>query len=690
MLKASAALALATSFIASGTLAEHLEELVVTGSHDTRTIDVNSALIISADAAQLLRQAPGANVNGNGPLTGIVQYRGMYGSRIATEMDGRQIAPAGPNWMDPPLSYAAAGQLESVELYRGIAPVSVAQESIGGAITVKTNRGTYTESGDFTLSGQLLGNAQSANSGSHLNAALYAANKNHRIKIAAMTEAGDDAEFSDGGITPSEYQRQRYDLGYGYQNAGHSLQVDYSNSDTGETGTPALPMDIDFIEGDLYSLSYTFAASSDLTIAAKVYGADLEHGMSNFHLRDAPAATMRRRNIANTDNAGIKLKTTWQDGQGQWVFGIDSFHAEHDSDIDNPNNPMFFVTNFNSAKRDVTGVFVEREHHFSDHWRGEFGARYNRAEMNSAEVDGAPARTMPPAQALRDAFNNADRSQTDNNTDWVAKLWYSASESTSWYAGAAQKHRSPSFQERYLWLPLQATAGLADGFTYTGNIELDPEVSRQIEAGFDYSVSNLKISPRIYYHKVGDYIQGTPSELAPALMFVRMMNANNGTNNPDPLQFNNVEAEIYGMDLDWAWQLNSDWSLSGIVNYVRGKRDDIDDNLYRIAPPNTSVSLNYTNSRWTASAESVVYAKQDNVSETNAEQETAGYGTLNLRSTWQASDALQLAAGLDNVFDKGYEDHIGGYNRAKNPDIPRGDRLPGYGRNLFVRASYSF
>ncbi|MFT4826146.1 MAG: iron complex outermembrane receptor protein, partial [Cryomorphaceae bacterium] len=93
---------------------------------------------------------------------------------------------------------------------------------------------------------------------------------------------------------------------------------------------------------------------------------------------------------------------------------------------------------------------------------------------------------------------------------------------------------------------------------------------------------------------------------------------------------------------------------------------------------------------WTASAESVVYAKQDNVSETNAEQETAGYGTLNLRSTWQASDALQLAAGLDNVFDKGYEDHIGGYNRAKNPDIPRGDRLPGYGRNLFVRASYSF
>lgn len=690
MLKIFAPVALATSFIATNTLAGHLEELVVTGSHDTRTIDVNSALVISADAAQLLRHAPGANVNGNGPLTGIVQYRGMYGSRVATSMDGRQIAPAGPNWMDPPLSYAAAGQLESLELYRGIAPVSIAQESIGGAITVKTHRGSYTQSDEFTLSGQLLGNAQAVNSGTHLNAALYAANKNHRIKIAAMTETGDDAEFVDGDITPSEYDRQRYDVGYGYQNGRHSVQLDFSNSDTGETGTPALPMDIDFIEGDLYSLSYTFALSEDLSIEAKIFGADLEHGMSNFHLRAAPPAPMWRRNIANTDNSGLKLIATLQDGQGNWVFGIDNFQAQHDSDIDNPNNPMFFVTNFNSAERYVSGVFLERQHNFSDHWRGEFGLRYNRVEMDSGEVDGAPARMMPPAQALRDAFNNADRNRSDNNADLVAKLWYTASESTNWYAGIAQKHRAPSFQERYLWLPLQATAGLADGFTYTGNIELNSEVSRQIEAGFDYSVDNLKISPRIYYHKVDDYIQGTPSGVAPALIFVRMMNANNGTNNPDPLQFNNVEAEIYGMDLDWAWQLNSQWSLSGIVNYVRGKRDDIDDNLYRIAPPNTSVSLNYASNHWRASAESVLYAKQDDVSETNAEQETAGYGTLNLKGSWEVTEALQLAAGVDNVFNKGYEDHIGGYNRAGNSDIPRGERLPGYGRNLFVRASYSF
>jgi iron complex outermembrane receptor protein len=106
-------------FSSNFSLVDHIEELVIVGSHNTRTIDVNAALIISPDTSQLLRAAPGANGNGNGPLTGVPQYRGMVGPRIATSMDGHQWSPAGPNRMDQPLSYAAAGQLESLELYRG-------------------------------------------------------------------------------------------------------------------------------------------------------------------------------------------------------------------------------------------------------------------------------------------------------------------------------------------------------------------------------------------------------------------------------------------------------------------------------------------------------------------------------------------------------------------------------------------
>ena len=134
-------MAIATVLCALPVQADHLEELVVTASQNTLTIDVADELLISSDLAQLLKKAPGANVNTNGPLTGIPQYRGMFGSRIAVSMDGTHLAPSGPNWMDPPMSYAVGGQLESLKIYRGIVPVSVAQESIGGAIDVKSTQG---------------------------------------------------------------------------------------------------------------------------------------------------------------------------------------------------------------------------------------------------------------------------------------------------------------------------------------------------------------------------------------------------------------------------------------------------------------------------------------------------------------------------------------------------------------------
>ena len=670
--------------------AEHLEELVVKGTHDTRTIDVTGELVISPDVAQLLKRAPGANVNSNGPLTGIPQYRGMYGPRIATSLDGNQLAPAGPNWMDPPLSYAVGGQLESLEVYRGIAPVGVAQESIGGAIDARIRHGEFTDSAEFRLNGRLTGSAQSVNGGHHLNTALYTSNNRHRFKLAAMTEAGDDAGFPDGDITPTEYERQRYDVGYGIRLGDHTLQLDYGYNDTGEAGTPSLPMDITYFEGDLYNMTYRLDPATDIEATFSLYGSELDHGMSNYRLREAPEPARWRRNIAASDNLGFNLRVNLADAAGAWSVGLDGFDEAHDSDIDNPKNPMFFVVNFNDAERQVLGAFAERRQEIGADWETELGVRYNRVAMDAGEVNGTPAMMMPPAQMLRDAFNQAERKQTDNNVDLVARARYRAGPDSSWYLGAAHKTRSPSYQERYLWLPLEATGGLADGYTYTGNINLDPEQSTQLELGYDYSGPRLSLSPRLFYNRVDDYIQGTPSEVTAAVMFVRMMNEMNGTSNPDPLQFSNVDAELYGFDLDWAWQMGESWALSGIINYVRGERRDIDDNLYRIAPPNATLRLTYQGANWTAGIENILYARQHRVSETNGEQKTAGYGILNLKATWQATPALQLAAGVDNVFDKTFLDHLGGYNRAVNPDIDRGGRLPGYGANVFARVSLEF
>jgi iron complex outermembrane receptor protein len=100
--------------------------------------------------------------------------------------------------------------------------------------------------------------------------------------------------------------------------------------------------------------------------------------------------------------------------------------------------------------------------------------------------------------------------------------------------------------------------------------------------------------------------------------------------------------------------------------------------------------LTYSANRWHVSVESVLYASQDRVSDTSREQESPGYGIVNLAARWQLTPALELAGGVDNVFDKTYRSHLGGYNRAGNPDVGVGERLPGYGTNLFARVSYTF
>ncbi len=671
--------------------ARELEEVIVVGEKNIRRFELAETVDVVPDSAAILKKVVGANVINNGPLTGIAQYRGMSRFRVSTQINGATISAGGPNWMDPPLSYAPAAHLESIEVYRGIASVSTGAETIGGAIQANTWPGRFSDGG-VAFSGRIRTGTQSVNNGEMFSAAVSVANTRHLFKVSGLHETAEDAEFADGDILPTEYERDRFDVGYGLRLGQHTLRVDFGRNETGEGGTPALPMDIDYIDADLLTVGWDYAGEG-FSVVSKVHVSDIEHGMSNFHLRQAPGmGGMWRYNTASGDNRGFAVAVAW----GEWRFGLDGHYERHNSDIDNPNNPMFFVINFNNAERQLLGAYVEREFTVAQDWSVELGARFNRVEMDADRVNATPAMMgMPAAVSLRDNFNNADRNSTDNNFDWVAKINHVLSSDMSselnLYAGMSRKTRSPAYQEKYLWLPLQATAGLADGRTYTGNLDLDPEVAHEVELGLDWQGRGYAISPRLFYRDVSDYIQGVPSTNMPAVMFVQMMNNMNGSNNAAPLQFENVDATFYGFDVDWRYELSEQWSLNGVVNLVRGERDDVDDDLYRVAAPNAYLAVNFTRPRWHVSLESYLYDGQDDVSATNFETTTSGYSVFNLKGAWRLSEGLKLGFGVDNLADRKYVDHLAGVNRVNgNPDIARGERLPAFGRSFFARLDYNW
>lgn len=635
------------------------------------------------DTAGLLKRMPGADVNRNGGLTGIAQYRGLFGSRVNVRIDGMHINSAGPNAMDPPLSYIPHSQLDRITLIRGIAPVSSGAESLGGTLLVESEDSAFGFSDAFETHGDLELSASSVNEATAVSAGLSQANRRHRMHVRGSLEHGNDIEFDGGQIRPSEHERRSLSLGYGFQHSGHEWSVDLRRNETDESGTPALPMDIIFINSTLANLDYS-GRLGGARIDARVYVSDSGHRMDNHSLRPPLNPMMLRQTDADSDGLGFTLGSAWALGPGELALGLDGHLAEHDAVISDPNNPMFRVDSFNAIERDILGLYAEWTARLAPAWDFEAGARVNRTRSDAGAVFHSMAALNNNIATLQNRFNGAGRERTDTNYDWVLELTHHLSEGVSLNLGAARKMRTPSYQERYLWIPLQATAGLADGNNHVGAIGLRPETSHQLELGLDWRGARGHFSPRAFYRDVDDYIQGTPST-DPVVIAISSANGD-----PTPLQFSNVEARLWGLDADWALELAERWRLHGQFSYVRGERDDIDDDLYRIAPPNATLALTHRRARWSTTLEAVGYARQDKVSETNEETETGGYALLNLAGEYRLDDDTRLLAGVDNLFDRFHREHLAGFNRVRNPDIPLGARLPGPGRNLYVSLSHSW
>lgn len=246
----------------------------------------------------------------------------------------------------------------------------------------------------------------------------------------------------------------------------------------------------------------------------------------------------------------------------------------------------------------------------------------------------------------------------------------------------------PGYIQRYGWLPINASGGLADGNIYVGNLNLKKETAWIAEGGFDYTSERAYLRPTAYIRSIDDFIQGTPFDETAGVINspVEMIASVNG--DATPLRWRNVDARLIGFDMDAGYNFDGPLRIDTVANYVRGKRRDMDDNLYRITPPNMTVGLTYETPNWSATLEGRAVAKQNKISATNTEETTGAYTLLSLYGDWQVRDNVKLSAGIENLFDDVYTDHLAGYNRNGFGDVPVGVRIPGAGRGVFIRLSY--
>lgn len=661
-----------------------LDEIVVTGVRRDPVVDhvrPEAAVATTADSSGLVARLPGAARVDNGGLSGQVQYRGLFGERVLVRINGQRFHTGGPNAMDPPLHYAPMPLVARMQVDRGVSPVRNGP-ALAGGVNAELKQVDFADGPAWTPVGDLSASWRSIDDGYSFGGVAGAANDRFRLNLIGAREKGGDTRFPGGVIRDSAFERDTYGLSGGFRSAAGDLSLDLRGQETGPTGTPPFSMDIRFFDTDFARLAYAGPAGAAVQVEASLGHSRVEHGMDNFSLRPGPAMpTMRRLSLADAESLSGDLRLAFDAPAGRLNVGADFERADKSVSITHPDNPDFLATSLPGIETGRLGGHVE--------WRGtlsgveaEIGVRADahRAEAGLART--GPALPVGPTR-LAAAFNAGDRSWSGGTYDVAARFWRDLGDFTPRLT-LARKTRVPTPVERFSWLPTEASGGLADGNIYVGEAALRPEIAWIAEAGFDWRRGGAWARPTIYYRRVDDYIQGVAYDATPGVAdsLVEMVSAANG--DATPLRWANADAELYGFDVDFGAALTDRLRLEGTASHVRGRRRDIEDDLYRIAPPNLRLAAIWEEADWSLGLEATGALRQRDVSTTNGEAPSGGYAVFALRGERRLGSGVTLEAGIDNLFGREYRPHLAGRNRVAGSDVAVGERLPGAGRGVFV------
>lgn len=649
------------------------------------TIDPPRQIALPADAVAIAARAPGAAAVGNGALSGQLSYRGLFGERVPGTINGQRFATGGPNAMDPPMHYAPSILVESIAIARGVSPVADGP-ALAGAIDAQLLQARFAAGPDVEVHGHAAAQYRSVDASYATGGLLSLATETIRLGVIASREEGGDYRFAGGRAGGTSFERNLYGVHGGVRLGQGELFAEYRRSETDPSGNPPFALDIVYFNTNFFQGGWRGELADGLGLQVRLGRVTIGHLMDNQTVR-RPVAAVPRASFAHADtttaDASLRIGSAGRNislgGDAEW---IDKTVA-----ITNPANPAFSIESQPLSQGDRIGGFIQWRHG-SGPVEWELGARFDHTRQQVATPVLGTAVTGGPV-TLANAFAACARRAGDTTVDAALRVWLPGGEVTPRLT-LARKTRVPSLLERFAWLPTEASYGLADGNIYVGNQALRPETAWIAETGFDLDSGPVTMRPTLFYRRIDNYIQGTPFDATPGVINspVEMVASMNG--DATPLMFRNTDAELYGLDFDFSATLTEHLQVEGTSSWVRGKRRDTADNLYRVPPLSLRLAALWQAERWSLGAEMTAADDQRMVAATNGETPSSGYAVFSLFASYELSSAVRLEAGVENLSDAFYQPHLAGLNRVGASDVPQGQRLPGGGRGLWVRASASF
>ncbi|MFN2381209.1 MAG: TonB-dependent receptor domain-containing protein [Guyparkeria sp.] len=625
-------------------IAEGLDTILITASEPVSidqpvTLDADSTEP-RADLAEVLREISGVTagrMSGHG-LDPII--RGQREHQLNVLLDGAGIANACPNRMDPPTSFGNLAGYDEVEVRKGVTTLTRGPGGSGGSIELTRNTferaaepGVQSRFG-FTTSSNGLTDQSSAD--------VLMSNGNAYGRVIGQIANGDNYEDGDGEKVPSSYKQRSGTVIGGYRvSDATGIEVSVDRNRMLDTRYAGAGMDSVYDNATIYRLDGRLGDLSGPVdgVHLELSRANVDHLMDNFSLRDLPAGKMKMEAPAESHTTTARLTATSRVDAAEFNYGIDFERVEQEALARKAISEELTFRQWPDGRADQFGAFVEADWAISDADGLRMGARIDRFE---SEIDPALEKsiatngnTIPPA--IRES---AAETKSDTEVSGLLRYTHRFDRRLSGNVGISRTAVAPNLTQRYV---------LTGGLDKVGNPDLAPEIHHQLDAGLTWQTDEQLAQATLFVDEVSDFIlqdEGSIDGLP-----------------TDSTSYRNIDARLYGAELDLR-QAVTDWlTAHGQIAYTRGRNTDDSRNLPQIPPLSGTLGLEAeyadfnggVNLRWADRADLLDVASGLDT------RETSGYGVVDLHAGYRISRNWKLAAGIDNLFDRTYSEHV---NRA--------------------------
>lgn len=621
------------------------------------------------DGADLLKCVPGVAIGRKGGSCGEVSIRGSGGSRIAFLQNGENVLGGCPNRMDPPTAYAFPAFFDSVTVIKGPQTVLYGPGNMGGVVLFEKEEPRFDSAGAMLDGGLIFGSH--ARNDQFLRAA--AGNSQLYAEIDLVRSESDDFKDGNGDAVHSAYQREgaRAVLGW-TPDADTRLELS-STLSQGEAAYAHSMMDATKL--DRANLGVRFEkknlSSTVRRLEARAYHNRSDHVMDNYSMRAfTPSMMMPNPAAANVDYTlyGGRLLSELAATENLQIHTGASFEIGAHRGRSTSDATVNSYKNFpweTDAKINDYGFFLEATHNLSAKNRLVAGLRldYWTAKDERAEVSTMMgASPNPTAGQNRDAFLKGGFLRYEHGLEEIP---------LSARIGIGYAERAPDYWEMFSY----GGTGSISGFN------LAKEKPLQLDIGANYENGPLTLFASAFLNHTKDYI------LVQNAYPVGMGMTRDVTRN--------VDAVLWGGEIGGGFSFAENWKLEASLAYTQGKNSTDHTDLAQIPPLEGKIGLAYATPVWSVgivarlvSAQTRYTTNQGSIIGTDLGP-TGGFAVFSLNAGWNLSEQATLFAGIDNLFDKAYAEHV---SRAGggDPAYAASVRTNEPGRTYWARLQFRF